>query len=388
MHITANRQDDRSVGRAGSRLRAASALIRVGVFEEALSIVEGAIAEARADGDQRTLALALLTQAQALALSGEGDPHALIDQAQTIARATSDGPLLAQAALVRVGSGVPEDKTAALVELTEPLELLAADAPERVDLLCAAAVIVTFIDGSPAAERLLDAARLSYESTGSLRCEAIWLAARSIVAGVARCRDRVGARDGEQVLLGRPERGRSDGDGGGHPGAAPRRVHARQLAGGRRTASRARTGGRSRTSTVRRRQGLALQDDERDRAAASSTAVQQLIDVTMREGARYRTFNAEVAATVQQLLVLFERDEVGLLADLVRLRAKERGPGVWHAVLALCERTDDEAPLIDRAAGPGRRLVLAVRRACRRGRCAARRPGDRALVRVPARRAR
>ena len=185
LHITANRQDDRSVGRAGSRLRAASALIRVGVFEEALSIVEGAIAEARADGDQRTLALALLTQAQALALSGEGDPHALIDQAQTIARASSDGPLLAQAALVRVGSGVPDDKTAALVELTEPLELLAADAPERVDLLCAAAVIVTFIDGSPAAERLLDAARLSYESTGSLRCEAIWLAASSIVAGCA-----------------------------------------------------------------------------------------------------------------------------------------------------------------------------------------------------------
>ena len=51
--------------------------------------------------------------------------------------------------------------------------------------------------------------------------------------------------------------------------------------------------------------------------------------MTIREGARYRTFNAEVAATVQQLLVIFEHDEVGLLADLVRLRAKESGPGVW-----------------------------------------------------------
>ncbi len=117
--------------------------------------------------------------------------------------------------------------------------------------------------------------------------------------------------------------------------------------------------------------------------------VQQLIDVTMREGNRYRTFNTETAATVQQLLLLFERDEVGVLADLVRLRAKERGPGVWHAVLALCERHDDEEPLIDdRAAGPGRRLVLAVRRARRRGRREARRPGDRSLVRLPARRAR
>ncbi len=107
--------------------------------------------------------------------------------------------------------------------------------------------------------------------------------------------------------------------------------------------------------------------------------VQQLIDATMREGNRYRTFNAEIAATVQQLLLLFERDELGLLADLVRLRAKERGPGVWHAVLALCE-PDRRRGAADRAraAGAGRRLVLAVRRACRRGRCTARRCGDRA----------
>ena len=54
--------------------------------------------------------------------------------------------------------------------------------------------------------------------------------------------------------------------------------------------------------------------------------VPQLIDATLREGNRYRTFNAEIAASVQQLLLLFERDELDLLADLVRLRAKERGP--------------------------------------------------------------
>ncbi len=101
---------------------------------------------------------------------------------------------------MRVGSGVPEDKTAALVELTEPLELLAADAPERVDLLCAAAVIVTFIDGSPAAERLLDAARQAHESTGSLRSEADLARRAEHRCRGARRRGRVGARDGDEVL--------------------------------------------------------------------------------------------------------------------------------------------------------------------------------------------
>lgn len=343
---TARRRDDRSVGRADSRLRAASALIRVGVFEEALSIIDTTIAEARAEGDQRTLALALLTQAQALALSGGGDPHALIDQAQAIARATGDGPLLAQAALVRVGSGVPDDKSAALIELTEPLELLAADAPERVDLLCAAAVIVTFIDGSPAAERLLDAAQQAYESTGSLRCEAIWLAARSIV-GAVRGAD---VESVHEMASKSYAVARSSGDPTVTVAAIQGLLRAEYMLGNLRAVDellpvleRAAEAALLPFGAVR----VSLCRTTNAIARGELDGVQQLIDVTMREGARYRTFNAESAATVQQLLMLFERDEVGLLADLVRLRAKEFGPGVWHAVLALAERHDDEEPLID-----------------------------------------
>ena len=265
------------------------------------------------------------TQAQALALSGGGDPHRVDRPGPGDRTRHGDGPLLAQAALVRVGSGVPEDKSAALIELTEPLELLAADAPERVDLLCAAAVIVTFIDGSPAAERLLDAAQQAYESTGSLRSEAD-LARRAEHRGrgaaaptSSRC-TRWRASPTRSPAFRRP-----GGDRGHDPGAAPRGVHARQPEGGRRTAARAGTGRRNRTLAVRRGQGVALQDDERDRARRARR-VQQLIDATMREGNRYRTFNTEIAATVQQLLLLFERDELDLLADLVRLRAKEADP--------------------------------------------------------------
>ena len=346
--LTVRERDGRSVGRTDSRLRAATALIRIGVYEEALTIIDATIVEARAHGDQRTLALALLAQAQALTLSGGGDPHALIDQAQAIARAVGDGQLLAQAALVRVGSGVPEDKTAALVELTEPLELLAADAPERVDLLCAAAVIVTFIDGSPAAERLLDAAQKAHESTRSPRSEAVWLAARSIVAAVhgadaavvrdmaMKSYDAAIAADDPAVMV-----------------AAIQGLLRAEYTIGNLTAvdellpvleRAAETAllpfGAVRVSLCRTTNALARgQLDE----------VPQLIDATLREGNRYRTFNAEIAAAVQQLLLLFEHDELALLADLVRLRAKERGPSTWHAILALCEPDGDGEPLIELA---------------------------------------
>ena len=57
---TVRERHGRSVGRTDSRLRAATALIRIGVYEEALTIIDATIVEARAYGDQRTLALALL----------------------------------------------------------------------------------------------------------------------------------------------------------------------------------------------------------------------------------------------------------------------------------------------------------------------------------------
>jgi hypothetical protein len=292
------------------------------------------------------LALALLARAQALSLSGDGDPHASIDQAQAIARACNDGQLLAKAALVRVGSGVPEDKTAALVELTEPLEMLPADAPERVDLLCAAAVIVTFIDASPAAERLLDAARHAHDASESLRSEAVLLAARSIVAAVqgaeietvhemASQSYEVACRAGDptvtvaaiQALL------RAEYTLGNLTAVDALLPVLRKAAGA----------GLLPFGAVR----VSLCETTNAMARGELDRVQPLIEATMREGSRYRTFNTESAASVQQLLLLFERDELELLADLVRLRAKERGPGVWHAVLALCGSDVDAEPLIE-----------------------------------------
>jgi DNA-binding SARP family transcriptional activator len=332
---------------ADAQLRAAIALIRIGVFEEALTIVDATIAEARADGDQRTLALALLAQAQALSLSGGGDPQALIDQVQAIARASGDGQLLARAALVRIGSGAPEDTSAALVELTEPLELLPIDAHERVDLLCAAAVIVTFSDASTAAERLLDAARHSHESTGSSRSDAICLATRSMVAAVhggdvesvhemaSQSYDVARRTEDPTVIV----------------TAIQALLRAEYMLGNLRAVDdllrpleRASAAALLPFGAVR----VKLCETTNAIARGELDRVPLLIDATMRDGNRYRTFNTEAAATMQQLLLIFENDELSLLADLVRLRAKERGPGVWHAVLALCEPDDDE-PLIELA---------------------------------------
>lgn len=342
------RRKDRWAGQAEGRLRAAGALIRIGVAEEALTIVDAVITEARADGDERTLALALLTQAQALAISGGGDPHLLIDQAQAIARSSRDGQLLARAALVRIGSGVPDDKSAALVELTEPLDLLPADAPERVDLLCAAAVIVTFIDASPAADRLLDAARQAHESSRSLRSEAVWLAARSLVSAV----HGASAESVRDMAMKSYEVARRSDDATVMVAAIQGLLRAEYMLADLRSVDAllpvlekaSETAllpfGAVRVSLCKTTNALARGELDR---------VQPLIDATMREGNRYRTFNTEVAATMQQLLLMFENDELSLLADLVRLRAKVRGPGVWHAVLALCEPDDDDEPLIELA---------------------------------------
>ena len=93
------------------------------------------------------------------------------------------GSLLAPA-IVRFGSGVPQDRTQAMIELGEPLDFLPNSAPERIELLCAAAVIVTFVDLDTAVDRVLGAARRTYEAVGDARSEAVWLAAQSIVRSV------------------------------------------------------------------------------------------------------------------------------------------------------------------------------------------------------------
>jgi DNA-binding SARP family transcriptional activator len=128
-----------------SHIRSALTLTRAGAYEAALQVTDEATSVARRLGDRRSLALSLLGRARAVAFAGTEDPHPLIDEARDIARQLRDGQLLARAALARFGSGVPADMMGALVELTEPLELLPSSAPEQVDLLCAAAAVVSFL---------------------------------------------------------------------------------------------------------------------------------------------------------------------------------------------------------------------------------------------------
>lgn len=173
-------------GVAEGRLRAAGVLARSGATDDALKIIDEVGSRAMVANDRRGYALALLARADAIARSEtlDHDHHQFIDQAQAIARQLRDGALLARCAKARIGSGVPGDLGDSLIELIEPLDLLPMAAPERLELLSFAAVIVTLIDASPAADRLLDAAQRSYERIGSPQAEAVWLAARSIVGSV------------------------------------------------------------------------------------------------------------------------------------------------------------------------------------------------------------
>lgn len=182
--LTSTTGDSGSPSILDPRIRAAAALLGEGIVDDALLIADAVLAEARTSGDRRNVASALLVKAQAVTLAGRGDANSLIDEAQAAARSLGHGRLLARAALVRFGAGVPPDRTKAMIELGEPLDLLPASAPERIELLCAAAVIVAFLDLDTAADRILIAARRTYESIGDARSEAVWLAAQSIVGSV------------------------------------------------------------------------------------------------------------------------------------------------------------------------------------------------------------
>jgi|GEM_PF-4616385 len=336
-----------------SRLRAAVALMKAGALSDAQVIVDEAADDATRHGDRAVYARVLLARAQAVALAGEGEPHELIDEAQTIARELRDGPLLAQCALARFGSGVRADRTAALVELTEPLELLPMGAPQRLELLCAAAVVVTFIDASEAADRLLDAAQRTFDRLGSRRAEAVWLAARSLVGAVrgvdieqvdawaARSYELARELDDptlrvmaiQAVLRARYMRADvraidavlDDLERASHDAVIPFgmvRVHL------------------CRTSNAMARGQLDV--------------IPAQIEAARREGMRLRTFSAAGAALSQHALLLYELGRDEELAAAVAAPAA-RGPGVWHAVLALCGRFSaaqlldvaDEVPLDD-----------------------------------------
>ncbi len=167
-----------------ARLRAAYALLRAGVFDETGQIIDEAEATATEAGDRRLQGLVLLARARLLMLSGDGDPFPLIDQARLLGRELRDGELLAVAAMVRFGAGVPVDKADGLVEFLEPLALLPSDAPEVLELLCCAAITVLFTDASDAADRLLAEAEKVYERDRSDRSRAILLVTQALSASV------------------------------------------------------------------------------------------------------------------------------------------------------------------------------------------------------------
>ena len=316
-------------------LRSAATLTRVGAYEEAHAILDAAIATARHARDRRALARALLAAAQTSTLSAAADPHPLIDEARQIGRELRDGELLARCSLVRFGSGIPTDKSAALIELTEPLDLLPLSAPEQIDLLCAAAVLVIFIDASDAADRLMAAAERLHQAAPTLRSEVVWLTARSLV-GAVRGTDpgQVDEWSARALELARST-GRAD--------LTVLSIQARLRA----------LYGAGRLATVDQ---LLEELDRSSRVASLSfgmvrvtlcratnalargdlAAVPDLLAATRAEGRRLRTFSTEGAALAQEVLLLLELDQRDRLLTIVRPVAARSPANAWHGLLALC----------------------------------------------------
>jgi len=329
-----------------SRLRTAAALTKVAAYEDAHAIVQVAIDTARRDRDRHALARALLGAAQTSLLSGMADPHPLIDEARVIARELGDGQLLARCALVRFGSGTPTDKTQALVDLMEPLDLLPATAPEQIDLLCAAAVIVLFIDASHAADRLLAAAERLHAAAPTDRSEIAWLTARSIVGSV-RGTDPALVDEWANAAL---ELARASGHSELVVVAIQARLRALYTAG-----------------NLDAVDGLLDELDEASRDAAlpfgivrvtlcqatnalargELAAVTPFIETSRSEGRRLRTFAAEGAALSQDVLLMLELDRRADVTALVQPLAAHSSANCWHAVLALCGDRERAPSLLD-----------------------------------------
>lgn len=190
------------------RLRAAQALSAAGAHEDARAILDGA--EQICRPTSRQMGFVELARARVAVTAGDRSAVPHVERAQRIARELRDGQLLARAALALVSTGVPDDRAAALIALTEPLDLLDPHAPERVDLLCAAAVFVVFIDASDVMHRLLAEAERLAGYREDRRAELVLLVARSLVDSLDPSRADRSARDAEAALalareLGRPE---------------------------------------------------------------------------------------------------------------------------------------------------------------------------------------
>jgi DNA-binding SARP family transcriptional activator len=327
-------QHDRTSFDTDSRLRTAATLTKVGAFEEAHAILEGAIATARRERDRLPLARALLAAAQTSLLSGLADPHPLIDEARLIGRELGDGHLLARCALVRFGSGTPTDKSQALVDLMEPLDLLPATAPEQIDLLCAAAVVVLFIDASDAADRLLAAADRLHQAAPTERSEIVSLTAHSIVGSVR-------GADPESVdawAASALELARATGHADLVVVAIQARLRALYTAGDLDTVD----GLLAELDAAAREAALpfgivrvTLCQATNALARGELEGIQELIETSRAEGRRLRTFAAEGAALAQETMLLLELDRRDEVAKLVQPLAARSSANSWQAVLAL-----------------------------------------------------
>lgn len=318
-----------------SRLRAIRALVKVEAFDDAIAIADEMTAAADASGDRRRLASTLIMRARIVARVDGDASHDDIDRAQAIARDLADGPLIAQAALARFGSGVPADKSPALVELLEPLDLLPAEAPERLDLYCAAAAVVAFIDASETADRLLDAAERTWVELGSARAEAVWLAARAVVHGVRREPiDEVEKWAERSLELGSETRD-------------PTVVLVASMA---LLQIYYRKGDLEAVDRLLGRLAAAAEEASipfgllRVSLCETSNAlcrgelgrVPALIERSRETGRRLRAFAVEGATAAQQAIWMRECGDREELAQLARMMASMASPGPWHALAAWC----------------------------------------------------
>ncbi|MGK2948517.1 MAG: BTAD domain-containing putative transcriptional regulator [Acidimicrobiales bacterium] len=169
---------------ATSSARAALALARHGAFDEAARLSATAVATARESGDRLVLNRCLVMQARAIAVDGRPEEaHAAIREAADVARQIADGTGLAEVAMARFGFGAAEDDSL-LVDLAAPLDLLPADAPRRVELLCAAMHQVAVGGSLGSAERLVQEATLIAQRTGDQRAAAVASVGAAVLASI------------------------------------------------------------------------------------------------------------------------------------------------------------------------------------------------------------
>jgi hypothetical protein len=270
----------------------------------------------------------------------------MIDEARQISRQLGDGQLLARCALVRFGSGTPTDKTQALVDLMEPLDLLSATAPEQIDLLCAAAVLVLFIDASDAADRLLAAAERLHAEAPTERSEIVSLTARSIVGSVRRADPELVDSWAAAAL----ELARASGQPELVVVSIQARLRALYTAGHLDAVERllAELDAAARESAlpfgiVR----VTLCKATNALARGELAGMPELIESSRSEGRRLRTFAAEGAALAQQVMLLLELDQRDEVCRLARPLAARSEANSWHALLALCGDSDAGGRLFD-----------------------------------------